>query len=132
MKKVFYSLLFACVYLQGCAIAPTDSSGRTLTVADAGPAPTDHEASFKASITGLLKDPESARYRNISKPTAQVVNTVPGFMTGGVGWSMCGEVNAKNTYGGYTGFQWWWVLVNQDTLVTYQTGDMATIICTKK
>jgi hypothetical protein len=43
-----------------------------------------------------LKDPDSAQFRNVVKYTnhyGQQVETV-----------VCGEVNSKNTYGGYAGF----------------------------
>ncbi|AVS91419.1 hypothetical protein C8246_05925 [Paracidovorax avenae] len=40
-----------------------------------------------------LKDPNSAQFRDIKyKPNKG-------------GWTMCGEVNAKNSFGAFTGFQ---------------------------
>lgn len=79
----------------------------------------------------MLKDPDSAKVRNVSNPIPNVVKYVPGITTGGVGWSICGEVNAKNSYGGYTGYKWWWILVNQDRLVTYLDPSMAPSVCAK-
>ncbi|WP_420722498.1 hypothetical protein [Hwanghaeella sp. LZ110] len=48
----------------------------------------------KAAVLSVLKDPESAQFRNvfITTPTQ--------------GTAVCGEVNAKNSYGGFTGFQY--------------------------
>lgn len=58
----------------------------------------------RASIERLkntLKDPDSAKFQNVrvidQKGGAQVV---------------CGEVNAKNSFGGYTGFQDFYVSLN--------------------
>ena len=48
----------------------------------------------KKNVKDLLKDPESAQFRNI-----KVVINTEGRK------SVCGQVNAKNSYGGYTGFQ---------------------------
>lgn len=47
---------------------------------------------FLEPLLVQLKDPESARYRNLR------------FSTGVYGESLCGEVNAKNSLGGYTGY----------------------------
>ncbi len=46
-----------------------------------------------AATAGILKDPESARFRNLR---------VSSYEKGAV---ICGEVNGKNSYGGYTGYQ---------------------------
>jgi len=44
-------------------------------------------------IKARMKDPESARFRNV-------------FVSHSLGGPLvCGEVNAKNSFGGYTGFQ---------------------------
>lgn len=48
----------------------------------------------KDVIKNLLKDPESAQFRNVHiKP--------------GTDWVVQGEVNAKNSYGAYIGFDKW-------------------------
>ena len=46
---------------------------------------------LKAKVIRQLKDPDSAQFRNLR------------VSAGGV--ARCGEVNAKNSYGGYTGFR---------------------------
>lgn len=43
----------------------------------------------KAAVIATLKDPSSAQFRNV-------------VLKGG---AVCGEVNAKNAFGGYVGFQ---------------------------
>lgn len=50
---------------------------------------------IKAAIAENLKDPESARFRNIER-----VDRPDGSIDG----MYCGEVNAKNSYGGYIGY----------------------------
>lgn len=55
-------------------------------------------AQIKAVITYDLIDPESARFRNIRAVDVTRNN-------GKVEHRACGEVNAKNSLGGYTGFR---------------------------
>lgn len=50
----------------------------------------------KSTITRDLKDPESARFRNLG---------IYKSTTGKGGVSVCGEINAKNSYGAYTGYR---------------------------
>lgn len=47
----------------------------------------------KNSIANTLKDPESAKFRNV-----RLVKYLEGSV-------ICGEVNGKNSYGGYVGFK---------------------------
>lgn len=61
------------------------------------PSQATKEASYIALnqdlIKGRLKDPSSAEFRNA-------------FVSSAIGAPVvCGEVNAKNSFGGYTGFQ---------------------------
>ena len=55
-------------------------------------------SAVKAFIVSTLKDPESARFRNVQ-----------------VKWeAVCGEVNAKNSYGGYVGFRRFYAIDGTD------------------
>lgn len=62
-------------------------------------------------VKSTLKDPESAEFRNVK--------------------GYCGEVNAKNSYGGYTGFDKFYVsdqipvFVNKDELLEFNLGWVA-------
>lgn len=47
----------------------------------------------QAEAKALLKDPESARFRNVHIGIDILGNK-----------KVCGEINAKNAFGGYTGF----------------------------
>lgn len=53
-------------------------------------------AKAKTTITQNLKDPDAAKFRNIG---------IYKSTTGKGGVSVCGEVNAKNSYGAYIGFR---------------------------
>jgi hypothetical protein len=46
------------------------------------------------AIGPQLKDPDSAEYQNLKV-----------FMKPGKEWVLCGQVNAKNDFGGYTGYK---------------------------
>lgn len=48
-----------------------------------------------------LKDPDSAKYEFIGQPK----QTWHGDSTRYYGWGICVDINAKNSYGGYTGAQ---------------------------
>lgn len=53
----------------------------------------DMVAKLKAGLTREFKDPGSAQYRNL-------------ILSGKSGvYSLCGEVNGKNSYGAYVGFR---------------------------
>lgn len=49
----------------------------------------------KEIVASELRDPESAQFRNISKTKKNEFGVV----------TVCGEVNGKNAYGGYVGYQ---------------------------
>lgn len=50
------------------------------------------DSKIKEKVSSLLKDPDSAKFRNIKL-----------FKNG----NYCGEINAKNELGGYVGFKVW-------------------------
>lgn len=50
----------------------------------------------KAAVAAKLKDPASARFEGLDRAMRRNVNGTPMD-------SICGFVNAKNSYGGYTG-----------------------------
>jgi len=53
-------------------------------------------ASAKAAVTGHLKDPDSARFGGLIRQTRPNVRGEPTDV-------VCGNVNARNSFGGYTG-----------------------------
>lgn len=48
---------------------------------------------YREQLLGTLKDPSSAQFRNLR------------MVIGKGGAALCGEINGKNSYGGYIGFQ---------------------------
>jgi len=65
----------------------------------------------QTKVKYFLKDPKSAEFRNIKKVTKKSdANSAPAF---------CGEVNSKNAYGGFTGFERYIVI---DNLVILEKG----------
>lgn len=60
-----------------------------------------------------LKDPDSARFGRFSKPRKEYLyeNSKPVY-----GYSVCAEINAKNSYGGYTGSQTYWFLIRNEII----------------
>ena len=84
-----------------CGAMPGLTPAQAETVSDPGLRAAAEKAAT-AYITGQLKDPDSARFKFTLSPAYGVVN-----MSGRrhSGYFLCGEVNGKNSYGGYTGFK---------------------------
>src|SRR5713101_4670986 len=78
-----------------------------------GNPPEGYEEPIKAAFNVVLKDPDSAKYQFGSPYRAYRNN---GLAYGGqvtwTGYAMEVWVNAKNSFGGYTGFQPYTVLMN--------------------
>lgn len=65
------------------------------------------------------KDPESVRVKGVRRGDCMTAQ-IGGLLTGGsrmTGWEIDFEVNAKNSYGGYTGFEGRRVLISPDGIV---------------
>lgn len=72
----------------------------------AGPLPTDYKAKIKAWLDDTLKDPMSAQVEEVRGPRvgAHLHNRdFGGAKYGQPAWWVCYKVNAKNSYGAYTG-----------------------------
>jgi len=99
--------------LAGCATYETPH----LTPADWGPAPSaaSYEPAIKTYFEDLLKDPDSARFR--FGPPLRAYQQY-GALSGQagkvkwVGYILQVNVNAKNSFGGYTGYKRYDVLLN--------------------
>jgi hypothetical protein len=85
-----------------------------MKTADFGPYPLNQEELIKQWSLTNLKDPESVRYSTFSKPRKEYIienyNPVYGF-------SVCVGINAKNSYGGYTGTTVFWFFIRDSKLV---------------
>ncbi len=78
----------------------------------------NYERLAKDWLEQHLKDPDSVKYRTVSRPRQKYVMQK---REKSYGYSVCVEYNAKNTYGGYAGFKkhWFWfrdgaLLINSD------------------
>jgi len=113
---VLFVMLIGAVGLTGCATAPT---AEMLNAADYGIMPTTTFAKDSAStwIKMRLKDPDSAQitYGDIDR----------GWFREGFGgktryaWRLPTSVNAKNSFGGYTGAKPWMFYFHGEKMVGF-------------
>jgi len=102
-RVLTFSLLLS-LGLCGCATYPTQQE---IAAADNGPQldPDQYVAKIREAMELRLKDPDSAQYKFISATKAFYPGgPVARFKTTTYGWSVKFLVNAKNSYGGYTGY----------------------------
>jgi hypothetical protein len=108
--------------LAGCASGPTQEQvqnayfGRDISAQEC----TSLAEHF---IAGTLIDPTSAQFRN-SRCSKGYWDSVPVLGMGvEFGWLQTGEVNGKNSYGGYAGFRTYQVLIRDGAVVRYCISD---------
>src|ERR1044071_7636831 len=102
--------LFLCVFLTlaSCGMAYEANKQQLLRTAKAGdygpPPPANHQNIERSIILSTLKDPESARFQfaPLARDAIPQANLSP---TPVLVWMQMVSVNAKNSYGGYTGAQ---------------------------
>jgi hypothetical protein len=120
------ALAMAIAALAGCAtIGKEHKVAETVDTvnADYGPRPANHEEVIKNWANENLKDPESALYGKISKPRKEflVRDLKPYF-----GWSVCADINAKNSFGGYTGSKTFWFFIRDERIQRSQSTEGST------
>ena len=128
--KSFIPLL-ATLILAGCASeaqrkdAETDIWKKTLPAQNAnyGSYPSNYEQMAKGYFSKTLKDPESARYGTFSKPRKEHVIKNVDIREVTYGYSFCASVNAKNSYGGYTGSHTYWFFIRDGQIIRAQDLD---------
>lgn len=94
MKRTLITLSLVTLSLYTQAQEPKPASKRQV-------------AALKQAMEERLKDADSAKYRNIQVVQARlgdVIGKAEGVDGNSVVTVMCGQVNAKNSYGGYAGF----------------------------
>lgn len=116
IRRSILMIVLPAIFLLSCAASqPPDMS-------KVGPFPTlgDPEPQIREAMDGILRDPYSAQYRRIGGPVAGRVQA-PLIAGGKVedGWGYCYGVNAKNGFGGYTGYQPYYFLFRYDRLIGY-------------
>ena len=106
------ALSFALV---SCAAPPPN--------ADYGEYPSGYENDAKQQIANVLKDPDSARFQ-FGAPVKAYGNN--GLIYGGgvafIGYILPIEVNARNSFGGYTGYEDWFCLYENGVVRNCQSG----------
>jgi hypothetical protein len=111
MQRLKFFPMMAVALLAACASPPPK--------ADYGSYPNEYENDAKERISSMLRDPESARFV-FGEPVKAWGNN--GLIQGGnvtfIGYVIPIAVNARNGFGGYTGFQEWFC--------TYQYGVIGT------
>ncbi len=114
LRRTLMALVLAglCWTVTGCGLAYTAKRNdllKTASVEDYGPPPPeDYREIEQRMIEGMLKDPESARYQ-FEEPVRNIIPKGFGSVTPILVWTDEVRVNAKNAFGGYTGFSPWLV-----------------------
>lgn len=85
-----------------------------------GSKPVNILPSVKTYFREVLKDPDSAKYSDISKPKKDFVFEYQKPITG---YSICLYVNAKNSFGGYTGKKLYWAFFKDNKLLRIKNAD---------
>ena len=127
--------MFAIVYVTACMtacapqpppISPPDFSAATMfrdrLPVRPLPLPPGKLAAFKSATADAMKDPQSVQFRKLR-----------GVKDAKEHEGLCGEMNAKNSYGGYIGFKPFYAImldgkagvVTSDEVV----GDMVVLMC---
>lgn len=85
-----------------------------LDTADVGKRPSNYKSLVETTIRNELKDPDSAKFSDMTTPRKEVMVEKGNFV---YGYSTCVFVNAKNSYGGYTGKQLYWAFLRDDKVL---------------
>ncbi len=85
-----------------------------LETADVGEQPKNYKEVVESAILIQLKDPDSAKFSAMTTPRKEVMVENRTFV---YGYSTCLYVNAKNSYGGYTGDQLYWVFMRNNQVL---------------
>jgi hypothetical protein len=115
IMRLVLTLVSVLLILSGCA-APTGPSGKEPSISDAGPYPSDSRQIMLQFLRTKLKDPSSAQVDMVGNTKFMTVkHSMLG--PGGYGWGICADVNAKNSFGAFTGFRKWFVLWREGRIV---------------
>ena len=102
LSKLFLGLIVSVFLITGCGTA--SPSLKNYTFKDS-PDVNKYKASIKSQTELILKDPQSAKYRFGTPFKGYTVKHSNHSEVSWTGWVIPYEVNAKNGYGGYAGFQ---------------------------
>ena len=119
--KASFLLSLSLVLLSGCASGPAITP-QQIAAAEVGPLPSEREhRAILGAMELILNDPRSAEYKwgEAHKDALSTGNRIT------YGWEVPVLVNAKNSMGGYTGFQRWAFFLVDGRVVSYQDPRMA-------
>lgn len=111
-------VMCAAALIAGCASVPT---AEDLARADFGPRPDNYEELIKAHFFTSLIDPTSPLYQ-----FREPVKVWSGGALGRereYGWTVCGQLNAKNRMGGYTGWVPFYVAIRHGQIRSSSIGE---------
>jgi hypothetical protein len=112
----FVALLIACLSLAGCVTPPTQQQ---IESADYGTYPGEYKEVITKYMRHRLKDPDSAKYEFLNAPK-EGWNGMGGKH---FGYVVCAAINARNSYGGYTGAQLSYFMIKNGLVIDAQHGN---------
>lgn len=110
MKKFLLIGLIGAM-LSGCATKLTDEQIKS---ADYGLEPTNYEQVVKNYYEIVAKDPDSLKYKEITKPQKVWLRDFGEYK---FGYLTCVILNGKNSYGAYVGYQQRALLIKNDKVI---------------
>lgn len=114
MRMGLIAVLAAAVLVAGCA-SEADP--------DYGPYPKDYLTTISAWFNHKLKDPKTATYSNWRGPAHgwfPAGMDILGRQLKYYGWEVCVDVNAKKSFGGYTGTKFYHFLIKDDQIIHWE------------
>lgn len=106
MKKIFTTTALAMtLMLSGCATPQTPPTAAQIKAAKFPDLPTDYKQQIMGLIGQQLKDPDSGKYKFAEPRKVYLQDAVAAGSKVYYGWMFNVSVNAKNSYGGYTGYK---------------------------
>lgn len=117
MKMKLIGLLFAGLLLSGCLSAPPQ---KEIANADFGKYPSNYESTIEHYMRQFLKDPDSVKYEYVIYPRKSwYVGGLLGPSGTSYGYAVCAKINAKNSFGGYTGSKIHYFLIKNDRIIAH-------------
>ena len=92
-------------------------SSTEIANADYGPYPSNYDEIARVHLQPILKDPQSAQYREYASPKKYWVSRTT---HADYGYGVCYYINSKNSFGGYTGERVYFFLINNGKVIQYR------------
>lgn len=121
MKRA--AILAMALLLLGCAGSPTAEETATADYGAMASA-VEYKSQIENYFNSNLKDPASIQYKSISPPRKGYVRIANDWVGSSTvyGYMVDATINAKNSYGGYTGFKTYSFLFRDGKLVDVKRG----------